>query len=108
MSRVAKRPEAEDDLTEIFATIGERSLGAAERFLAAAEATFRRLAGMPGIGVPYERDDPELADLRCARVDGFVKYLVFYRPIEGGIEVLRVVYGARDLGAIFGPGDDPP
>jgi hypothetical protein len=36
---------------------------------------------------------------------------VFYRPIEGGIEILRVLHGARDIQALLAagfelPGDD--
>lgn len=34
----------------------------------------------------------------------FDDYLIFYRPIETGIEVLRVVSGYRDLDALF---DEP-
>ncbi|NDJ24795.1 type II toxin-antitoxin system RelE/ParE family toxin [Nostoc sp. B(2019)] len=29
------------------------------------------------------------------------KYVIFYRLIEGGIEVVRVIYGARDIQDIF-------
>jgi plasmid stabilization system protein ParE len=30
--------------------------------------------------------------------------LIFYRPVERGIEVLRVLHAARDIAAVF---DDP-
>ncbi|MBI4604738.1 MAG: type II toxin-antitoxin system RelE/ParE family toxin [Planctomycetes bacterium] len=33
---------------------------------------------------------------------GFEQHLVFYRPVEDGIEVVRVLHGARDLRAILG------
>jgi toxin ParE1/3/4 len=29
------------------------------------------------------------------------KYLLFYRPIENGIELVRVLHGARDITGIF-------
>ena len=29
-------------------------------------------------------------------------YLIFYRVRDDTVEVLRVIHGARDLGAIFG------
>jgi plasmid stabilization system protein ParE len=32
----------------------------------------------------------------------FRKYLVFYRPITEGIEVTRVLHGARDIDSILG------
>jgi toxin ParE1/3/4 len=31
----------------------------------------------------------------------FRNYLVFYRPIEDGVEVLTVLHGARDLQAVL-------
>ncbi|MEX1025024.1 MAG: type II toxin-antitoxin system RelE/ParE family toxin [Planctomycetota bacterium] len=42
-----------------------------------------------------------LAGLRSFPVKGFDKHLIFYRSTEHGIEVLRVLHGARDLGTIF-------
>jgi toxin ParE1/3/4 len=33
-------------------------------------------------------------------------YLIFYRPIEKGIEIVRVVSGYRDLEALFSSQDD--
>ena len=34
--------------------------------------------------------------LRRWRVRGFENFLIFYRPIDDGIEVLRVLHGQRD------------
>ncbi len=34
-------------------------------------------------------------------IRGFENYLVFYRPIEEGIEVTRVLHGARDIRGIL-------
>jgi toxin ParE1/3/4 len=76
-------------------------LPTARRFLAQAEATFQRLARMPGIGTRYEPDEPLYAELRYFPVSRFRMYLVFYRPIPGGIEVLRVLHGARDIPGIL-------
>jgi len=44
----------------------------------------------------------ELSGVRSWTVTGFENYLIFYRPVEGGIEILRVVHGARDLENLFG------
>ena len=41
---------------------------------------------MPGIGPRYEPDDPVFEGVRFSSISRFKKYLVFYRPIEGGIE----------------------
>jgi toxin ParE1/3/4 len=29
------------------------------------------------------------------------KYLLFYRPVVGGIELVRIVHGARDIQNLF-------
>ena len=71
------------------------------RFLAQAEATFERLAGMPGMGTRYQADEPRYADLLSFPVSRFRMYLVFYRQVAGGIEVLRVLHGARDIRGIL-------
>lgn len=51
------------------------------------------LAGQPGIGRPH----PTRVDLR---VFGVGEYLILYRELPDGIEVLRYVHGRRDLGRI--------
>lgn len=73
----------------------------ADRFFVQAEATFARLARMPGLGTRYEPDEPLHADLRYFPIARFRKYLFFYRPVPGGIEVLRVLHGARDIAGIL-------
>ena len=30
------------------------------------------------------------------------KYLIFYRKMKGGIEIIRVLHGARNLPEVFG------
>jgi toxin ParE1/3/4 len=32
-------------------------------------------------------------------------YLILYRQLADGVEIMRVVHGSRDLGALFGTGD---
>jgi plasmid stabilization system protein ParE len=32
--------------------------------------------------------------------------VIFYRPIEDGAEILRILHGSRDLGAIFRPDEE--
>ena len=65
---------------------------------------------MPGMGTSYDPGHPALAGLRFLPVSRFKKYLIFYRPIPGGIEVVRVLHGARDIESIladeFSGGED--
>src|SRR5262249_55547723 len=67
------------------------------RFLRAADATCATLAGMPGMGTLYEPDEPLYAGLRYFPIARHRNFLVFYRPLPDGIEVLRVLHGARDI-----------
>jgi toxin ParE1/3/4 len=102
MSTINKLPSARRDLVGIFYHyLREGTLPTARRFLAQAEATFQRLAGMPGMGTRYQPDEPRYADLLSFPVSRFRMYLVFYRPVPGGIEVLRVLHGARDIHGIL-------
>jgi len=102
VSDIVRRPLANRDLLEIFRHYArEGGLRVADRFFAEAEATFARLASMPGMGTRYQPDEPLYADLRYIPVSRFPKYPVFYRPVPGGIEVLCVLHGARQIDRIL-------
>lgn len=101
MGEVNKRPLVIQDLIELATYIAEDNLDASDRFLAAAEETFKQLAKMPGMGKLNQFYNPNLADVRQQAVKGFQKYLVFYRPTDSGVEILRVIHGARDIEAIL-------
>jgi len=104
ITTVFRTNAAISDLNEQATFIQRESPNAAIRFLAATEATFQRLAAMPELGRRQEFERNELADLRVWQVQGFENFLIFYRPVERGIEVLRVLHAARDVAAVF---DDP-
>lgn len=111
MSAIHRLHKARQDLLDIFRHYArDAGLRVAQRFFAQAEATFTRLAGMPGMGTPYEHDHPALAGLRYFPVSRFGNYIVFYRPVADGIEIVRVLHGARDVASIlaeeFGVDDD--
>lgn len=56
---------------------------------------------MPQRGKLIQSNNPELGNIRQQAVKGFKKYLVFYRPTDLGVEILRVIHGARDIEAIL-------
>jgi toxin ParE1/3/4 len=104
---VIRRPRAKADLIEHFAFIARDKLEPAERFLRVVEATFEVLARMPGIGRLWESANPRLSDVRVYPLPRrFRNYLVFYRTTRDGIEILRVIHGARDLGAAMQESDE--
>ena len=100
---VHRRAGAQRDLIAIYRHYArEAGLRIADRFLAAAEKTFRLLAGMPGMGTRYDYDHPALAELRVFPLSSrFKVYLVFYKPVADGIEIVRVLHGARDIRRIL-------
>jgi toxin ParE1/3/4 len=92
---ILKRPRALLDLAEIWSSVAEDSVTNADRFATQIDKTFRLLAGRPGIG----RVRPELyPDLRSFVIG---KYVVFYVPLKNGIDVIRVLHGARDIETVF-------
>jgi toxin ParE1/3/4 len=40
--------------------------------------------------------------LRVWPIDGFRNHLIFFHPTNDGVEIVRVLHGARDLEALFG------
>jgi toxin ParE1/3/4 len=105
-SRVDKRPQAIRDLADIAVYLAEeRSDDLAFRFLDAAEASFKQLTAMPAMGVARKYRDPELEGVRMWRIAGFDSYLIFYRPTERGVEIIRVIHGSRDIEDLLGGRD---
>jgi toxin ParE1/3/4 len=64
----------------------------------AIDRTFQFLAENPGAG--QDRSDLALR-LRSFPVDRYRHYLVFYRPLADGIQLIRVLQGARDIPGEF-------
>jgi toxin ParE1/3/4 len=95
-------PEAREDLDQIHAYVSEHNPEAADRILGAALATFANLAEMPGMGRSRAFQHAELLHLRFFPVSGFRNYLIFYRSMAAGVQIVRVLHGARDLDALFG------
>ncbi|WP_435011103.1 type II toxin-antitoxin system RelE/ParE family toxin [Tundrisphaera lichenicola] len=98
-------PTADTDLDHLAAYLArEASLETALRFYDAAATTFEAIAQAPGVGERWPSSHPRLANLRVRSIEGFENHLVYYRPTEDGIEIIRVMHGARDLDNIFDAG----
>jgi len=74
---------------------------AATRVVEAAHQTFRDLAATPGLGRPRHFRNPRLRDIRSWRISGFDSYLIFYRIVPPGVQVLHVYHGAQDIEGLF-------
>ena len=87
MGRIVRSPDAKRDTTQIWVYIAEDNFDAADRLIDLFDEKLNLLAEYPGLG--QQRDD--LAPgLRSFPVG---KYLLFYRPIASGIELVRVLHG---------------
>jgi toxin ParE1/3/4 len=85
------------ELCAIWDYIAIDNLDAADRFLEAAYGAFQELARMPGMGRTRNFPQARLNKLRSFRIKDFENYLIFYSPIQDGIEVFHVLHGTRDL-----------
>jgi plasmid stabilization system protein ParE len=94
---------ARRDMARYFAWLeAEAGTETAERFLAAADQSFAKLAAAPTLAPKLGSLNPALADIRKSRIDGFENMLVFFVAHEEGILVSRVLHAASDWWAAFG------
>lgn len=95
MPIITKRPKAKSDLTEIWDYIADDSEAQADKFLDRVDSTIRTVASTPYMG----RSRKELSEgLRSFPVG---QYLIFYRLIANGIEIVRVLHGSRKVDTGF-------
>ena len=85
----------EADMLEIWSNIADDKPSAADRFLDSLEQRIELLSRHPKIG----ESRPDLG--RRVRAFTIGNYVILFRPIRDGIEVVRVLHGSRDIPAIF-------
>ena len=93
---VRRRPLAAEDIVEVWDHIADDNLSAADRWVDQLDEQFRLLATQPLMGRARDELSPGL------RSFPFGRYMIFYQPIEGGIDVVRLLHSARDVDAVFG------
>jgi toxin ParE1/3/4 len=102
MQLVRIRQVARLDLVDRYVYLAENAgKTVAERFFVNAEKSFADLARQPMMGSPVELGYPELAGLRKWSIAGFENVLVFYRPYDGGVPIIRVLHAAQDWWRLF-------
>ena len=89
--RIYRTREAVADLDAIWDYIARDNLTAADRMLDALNERFLLLAKNPEIG----ELQPLLADGQYRRFT-YRSYVIYYRPVDDGIVLVRVLHGARD------------
>ncbi len=87
--------DATSDVREIHDYVERYNVSAAERLVNLFEQTCDTLAQNPNMG----RDRTELAPNLRSFPAG--TYVIFYRPVADGVEIIRVVHQARDITTMF-------
>lgn len=100
--QVRLRPQAAADIDEIAWTLTEAAgVETGLRLYDAVEAALDRLHAMPRLGAPRTFPHGAVPNVRMWVLAEFPAYLVFYVPDAEGIDVLRVLHGARNVEALF-------
>ena len=94
MAVFRKTAQAEEDLIDIWLYIANDNLAAADNLLDTFEEKGRLLAENPKLG----QARPDIAENFHHLPVG--RYLILYREIPGGIELVRVVQGMRLLSGL--------
>lgn len=95
MSRFRISTQAAQDIENIWKYVAPNNLKAANRLFDTLRESFPKLAKFPQMG----RERSELAPfLRSFLVKN---YLIFYRPIDEGIEIVRILHGSQEIETIF-------
>jgi toxin ParE1/3/4 len=91
--RILKRPQVDADLDSIWSYIADENMEAADRVLDRIGDVISMLSEHPHAG----RARPELAP----GVRSFValNYVVFYFPMDDGVEIIRILSGYQDYQA---------
>lgn len=82
-------PKAEADLAEIVEHIADDNPAAAWRWYESMLERCQRLGEMPGMGMAHFEVRPGLRTFPVGN------YLILYREAETGVDIVRVVHGAR-------------
>ena len=95
MGMIFYGPGTEHDLNEIWNYIAEDDVAAADNLIRSFDQKFHMLADRPLIGKVRYDLDPQARSFP----DG--NYVILYRAVPDGIEIVMIVHGARDIPAAF-------
>ncbi|QLE56672.1 type II toxin-antitoxin system RelE/ParE family toxin [Nostoc sp. TCL26-01] len=88
-------PEASQDLEEIIDYFSNINIEAGEDFLKEFDKKCKYLVDFPHMGRSYKHIKDYLRGIPLDR------YIIFYRLINNGIEIMHIVSGYRDFKSLF-------
>lgn len=86
---------AREDIEDIIVYVGEYNIDSAKKIVNELKQKFHLLAENPKLGT---LKDKYVIDLRSFP---HKNYVIFYFPIENGIEIYRVIHGAMNIDNLF-------
>jgi toxin ParE1/3/4 len=95
MSRYVINILASRDLNDIADYYAEHNVAAGDQFFRDFNRKCQQLVAFPNSGKSYASIRP---DLRGISLEG---HIIFYRVLEDGIEILRVISGRRNFPSLF-------
>ena len=95
MNRFRVSDAAQADLEDIWIYVARDDTDAADKLIRSIASRFSKLASMPELG---RRREELLSGVRSFPVG---TYIIFYSPMADGIEVTRILHGARNFPPIF-------
>lgn len=94
MPRLVRSARAKEDLIELWSYIAADNPTAADHVLDTINENLHMLAGNPRLGPAR----PDIAE--GLRLFPIRRYVILYRELPDGIEVVRVVHGMRRLSGL--------
>jgi len=91
MPRASYTAEARRDIDEIAFRIAIDNSSVALRWVDLVAETCDRLATQPDMGATFRTNR-----WKSGRRFPVGNYIIYYRPIDDGVEIVRVVHGARE------------
>jgi toxin ParE1/3/4 len=95
VSRFIISPRATKDLKELIDYFAEQNVAAGEKLIQEFTKKCPNLTQFPMMGRSYSSVRPNLRRL------SMLKYVILYRLLDDGSEIVRVVRGNRDLTSLF-------
>ncbi|MEH2281520.1 MAG: type II toxin-antitoxin system RelE/ParE family toxin [Nostoc sp.] len=99
MSRYVINILASRDINEIADYFAETSVEAGERFFSEFNRKCQQLVAFPNSGKSYAKIRPDLRGVSLQ------SYIIFYKVLDDGIEILRIVSGRRNFPSLFEESD---
>ncbi len=95
MKRVKIGSLAREDLKHIWDYVAQHNRESANKLFKEFRSKFKMLDQHPNLG---KQQDQFLINLRSFP---FKDYVIFYQPLDDGIEILRVLHSSRDIKSLF-------